>query len=293
VPDVASPGLSEVGRLRRVVLKHARDAFGGPEAIEAQWDELNFIAPPDFSGALAEYDALIAILAATGAQIDFLPAAEGAGLDSIYVRDASVVSPSGLILCRMGKSQREAEPDAQRVAFEKLGLPLRGAIEPPGLLEGGDVVWLDAETLIVGRGYRTNDEGIRQLRALVGERVDVVVVPLPHWRGAGDVFHLMSIVSPIDRDLAVVYSPLLPVPLREFLLDRGIGLVEVPDQEFDTMGANVLALAPRRCVMVRGNPVTRAALEQAGAEVQIYEGRDISLLGGGGPTCLTRPIERE
>jgi N-dimethylarginine dimethylaminohydrolase len=119
------------------------------------------------------------------------------------------------------------------------------------------------------------------------------VVPLPHWRGAGDVFHLMSIVSPVDRDLAVVYARLLPVPLRELLLERGMELIEVPDQEFDTMGANVLALAPRQCVMVYGNPVTRAALEKAGADVQIYEGRDISLMGGGGPTCLTRPIERD
>jgi N-dimethylarginine dimethylaminohydrolase len=265
----------------------------GPDAIEAQWESLNFIAPPGFSGALAEYDALIEIVASTGARMDFLPAAEGAGLDSIYVRDASVGSPSGLILCRMGKPQREAEPAAQKRAFEEWGLPLRGAIEPPGLLEGGDVVWLDAETLIVGRGYRTNDEGIRQLRRLVGERVHVIVVPLPHWRGAGDVFHLMSIVSPVDRDLAVVYARLLPVPLRELLLERGMELIEVPDQEFDTMGANVLALAPRQCVMVYGNPVTRAALEKAGADVQIYEGRDISLMGGGGPTCLTRPIERE
>jgi N-dimethylarginine dimethylaminohydrolase len=286
-------GFSEIGRLRRVVLKHARDAFLGPDAIEAQWEPLNFIAPPDYSGALAEYDALIEIVASTGARIDFLPAAAGAGLDSIYVRDASVVAPSGLILSRMGKPQREVEPAAQKRAFEAWSLPVGGAIEPPGLLEGGDVIWLDEETLIVGRGYRTNDEGIRQLRALVGDLVRVITVPLPHWRGAGDVFHLMSIVSPVDRDLAVVYSPLLPVPLREFLLERGLELIEVPDQEFDTMGANVLALAPRQCVMVHGNPVTRAALEKAGADVQIYEGRDISLMGGGGPTCLTRPIERE
>ena len=168
-----------------------------------------------------------------------------------------------------------------------------GTIQPPGRLEGGDVVWLDERTMAVGRGYRTNDAGIAQLRVLLGDSIDeLIVVALPHWQGPGDVFHLMSIVSPVDRDLAVVYSPLLPVPFRERLLARGIRLVEVPHEEFDTMGANVLAIAPRRCVMVAGNPATRGRLEQAGAQVSEYDGREISLKGGGGPTCLTRPVLR-
>ncbi len=293
MPDAAAGSLSEVGRLRRVVLKHVREAFGGPQAIAAEWQALNFTAPPDFSRALAEYDGFMECLASTGARIDLLPAAPGAGLDSVYVRDASVVSHSGLILCHMGKRQRAPEPAAQGQAFQEWSIRQHGRIEAPGKLEGGDVVWLDAKTLVVGRGYRTNPEGIRQLRALLDPSVEVIVVPLPHWRGAGDVFHLMSIISPVDQDVAVVYSPLLPVPFRELLLERGVHLVEVPDEEFDTMGANVLALSPRRALMVDGNPRTRARLEQAGAEVLVYQGQEISVKGGGGPTCLTRPIERE
>jgi N-dimethylarginine dimethylaminohydrolase len=171
-------------------------------------------------------------------------------------------------------------------------MAVAGAIEPPGQLEGGDVVWLDARTVVVGRGYRTNDEGIRQYRAILGAGIELIVVPLPHWRGPGDVFHLMSIISPIDRDLAVVYSPLMPVPFRESLLARGLSLVEVPDEEFDSMGANVLAIAPRTCVMVDGNPITRVRLEASGARVHVYDGAEISLKGGGGPTCLTRPLAR-
>ena len=147
-------------------------------------------------------------------------------------------------------------------------------------------------TLVVGRGYRTNAEGIRQLGAFPGPHVETIEVPLPHWRGEADVMHLMSLISPVDRDLAVVYSPLLPVPFRQWLLARGMRLVEVPDEEFDTMGCNVLALAPRRCLMLAGNPRTRAALERAGAEVVEYEGAEISVKGAGGPTCLTRPITR-
>ena len=163
-----------------------------------------------------------------------------------------------------------------------------------GLLEGGDVAWLDGRTIAVGRGYRTNDAGIAQLRALLGDRVDeFITVALPHWRGAGDVFHLMSIISPVDRDLAVVYSPLMPVPFRERLLAEGKTLIEVPDEEFARMGANILAIAPRRCVLLDGNPITRAKLEAAGAEVLTYEGSEISVKGGGGPTCLTRPLVRQ
>ena len=214
-------------------------------------------------------------------------------MDSVYVRDASVITDRGAVLCRMGKPQREGEPSAQEAAFRALGIPVLGAIQPPGRLEGGDVVWLDQRTVAVGRGYRTNAEGIQQLHDLLGDAVDeVIAVALPHWRGPADVFHLMSIISPVDTDLAVVYSPLMSVPFRERLLERGTTLVEVPDDEFDSMGANVLAIAPRKCVMVAGNPKTRAALERAGAEVFEYEGSEISLKGGGGPTCLTRPLAR-
>ncbi len=284
---------SEIGRITAVALKHARDAFEGPARIGNEWRALNFTAPPELALAIDQYDRFLALLRSTGTVVHLLPQADGVGLDSIYVRDATVVSDRGLILCNMGKPQRANEPAAQAAALRALGYRVLGAIEPPGLLEGGDVVWLDERVMAVGRGYRTNDAGIAQLRTLLADAIDqLLVVPLSHWRGAGDVFHLMSIVSPVDRDLAVVYSPLMPVPFRECLLDRGIALVEVPDEEFDSMGANVLALAPRRCLMLSGNPVTRARLEKAGAEVLEYEGTEISLKGGGGPTCLTRVLAR-
>ena len=290
--EVAS--LSEVGRLVSVVMKHARDAFPDEQTIAAQWKSLNFTAPPDRAAAIDEYERFLDILRAGGTDVHLLPHDGVTTLDSLYARDASIVGPHGIILCRMGKPARETEPDAQRRAFESFGpgFAICGRIEPPGLLEGGDVVWLDARTLLVGRGYRTNAEGIRQLRALVGESVDVIDIPLLHWRGESDVMHLMSLISPIDRDLAVVYSRLLPVPFRKLLLGRGYRLVEVPDEEFDSMGGNVLALGPGRCVMLAGNPRTREALERAKVEVIEYAGNEISVKGSGGPTCLTRPIVR-
>lgn len=284
---------SEVGAISRMLLKHPRAAFGDTASIERQWRALNFTAPPDLARATAEYDRFVALLNQNGVGMEFLSDTETSGLDSIYVRDASVVCDRGAIVCRMGKPARETEPAAQEAALRAIGYPIAGRIEAPGRLEGGDVLWLDRRTIAVGRGYRTNDEGILQLRRLLGDAIDeLITVPLPHWRGPADVFHLMSIISPVDDDLAVVYSPLMPVAFREFLIARGTTLVDVPDEEFDTMGANVLALAPRTCVMLNQNPLTRERLEKHGATVIAYEGSDISLKGGGGPTCLTRPLKR-
>jgi N-dimethylarginine dimethylaminohydrolase len=284
---------SDVGRIKRLLLKHVKDAFVSEEAIDRQWRALGYGGRPDLTGAVAEYDRLVALLESFGIELHFLPE-DACGLDSLYVRDASIVCDRGVILCNMGKDGRRDEPAAQEGAFRKLGIPVHGAITGEGRLEGGDVVWLDERTLVVGRGYRTNDEGIRQLRVLLDGCIDeLIVVALPHWRGPADVFHLMSILSPIDRDLALVYSPLMPVPFREALLTRGIELVEVPEREFETMGCNVLAVAPRTCVMLAGNPQTRSRLVAAGADVHTFEGKEICAKGAGGPTCLTRPILRE
>ena len=286
---------SETAPLLRVALKHPREAFIDGPTIAAQWRSLGFTAPPDLARAIEEFEAFADLLRVSGAEVQWLPRDDRATLDSMYVRDATIVCDRGVVICRMGKPARAAEPAAQEAAFAAMpgALPFLGRIEAPGTVEGGDVFWLDSRTLAVGRGYRTNDEGIRQLRALLGDAIDeLVVVPLPHWRGAGDVMHLMSLVSPVDRDLAVVYSPLLPVPFRELLLQRGFSLVEVPDEEFDSMGTNVLAVAPRVCVTLVGNPRTRQQLENAGARVLEYRGDEISVKGAGGPTCLTRPLLR-
>ena len=283
---------SDSGRLARVLMKHARDAFVGREAIGAQWRELRYLGPPDYEEACRESDALAELLDGLGVEVLWASAGD-TGLDSIYVRDASVLADRGAIRCSMGKEARRSEPEALGAEYKGLGVPVLGAIGGAGRLEGGDVTWIGPRALAVGRGYRTNDEGIRQLAELLADAVEeIVTVPLPHWRGPSDVFHLMSVISPLAPDLALVYSPLLPVPFRESLLDRGIDLVEVPDEEFDSMGCNVLALGPRRCLMLSGHPVTRERMERHGVEVVEFSGKEICLKGGGGPTCLTRPLVR-
>jgi N-dimethylarginine dimethylaminohydrolase len=285
---------SEVGKIRTVLLKHARDAFRSREEIERHWKGLGYTGPPAFSRAVAEYDRFAELLEGAGAEIRWLPPEDRTGLDSIYVRDASIAAAPGMILCRMGKPARAAEPEAQAAELRAAGVPILGSIAAPGTLEGGDAAWLDGRTLAVGRGYRTNDSGIEQLRRLLADAVDeIVVVPLPHWRGPGDVFHLMSIFSPLDSGLALVYSPLMPVPFREALLARDWRLVEVPEKEFGTMGTNVLAVGPGRGLALAGNPETRRRLERAGVEVREFAGEEICRKGAGGPTCLTRPLLRE
>lgn len=286
-------GQNETGPLQHVLLKSPREATRPDPDSASQWRELGYRRKPDPVTAEAEHEALGRLIRSFGAKVDFLPRSPYTSLDSIYVRDASILTNDGMILCNMGKAARRGEPAAQAETFGSLGIPILGSVDGEGRIEGGDFVWLDEKTAAVGRGYRTNEEGIRQLRVLLANRAEeVVVVPLPHWRGPSDVFHLMSIISPIDRDMALVYSPLLPVPFREFLLNRGITLLEVPEEEFGTMAGNVLALAPKVCLMLEGNPKTRVRLEDAGVEVHTYRGAEISHPGEGGPTCLTRPLRR-
>ena len=284
---------SDIGKIKTLFIKNVQQAFINDEHIKAHWEKLNYLGKPDMQLALAEYKNFESILKGYGVEIFYLPEDDAVNMDSIYCRDASIATNNGMIICNMGKAARMNEPAAEKKAFDVNGIPVLGTITSPGTIEGGDVAWLDEKTIAVGHTYRTNKEGIRQLTALLQPiGIEVITVPLPHYKGVSDVFHLMSILSPVDVDLAVVYSALMPIVFRNLLLERGYKLIEVPDEEFETMGCNVLALEPRVCMMVNGNPKTQAALEKAGCKVIVYNGENISIKGGGGPTCLTRPIER-
>jgi N-dimethylarginine dimethylaminohydrolase len=284
---------SEYGTIKSVFIKKATDAFVDQATVAKQWQALNFLSEPDFSIAQKESKVFEDTLRSCGAELKFFPRDNSVTMDSIYCRDASIATDRGMILCTMGKTARLPEPAAAMKVYHELNIPILAEIKIPGTVEGGDVAWLDTKTLAVGRTYRTNAEGIRQLRSLLEpDGITVMEVQLPHYKGVSDVFHLMSIFSPVDKDLAVVYSPLMPIVFREELFRRGYQFVEVPDEEFDTMGCNVLAMAPRTCLMVKGNNVTKERLLETGATVTEYEGQEISYKGGGGPTCLTRPLWR-
>jgi dimethylargininase len=274
--------------LRRVLVKCPDEAFAVDDP--ARW---NYTGRPDLNEARREHDALVEILAAAGAEVIEHPEPQPGRADAIFVFDPVLVTDRGAVILRMGKELRRGEEAAMARRLQEIGVPILATLEGEATSEGGDLLWLDPRTLAVGQGFRTNAEGLRQLREiLAGLGVEVLPVELPYFTGPEACLHLLSLISLVDRDLAVLYPPLLPVPFWRTLRDRGFRLVEVPAEEFPTMAPNVLALAPGKCLMLEGNPVTRRRLEQAGCEVLTYRGQEISLKAEGGPTCLTRPIWR-
>ena len=282
-----------VSPLRTVVVKRPEEAFGSTEAIRREWAGLGYTRPPDFARACRDHARLVSILESAGVEVLRMPTDANTTLDSLYVHDPVLMTDLGAVILQTGKNARRREGPALARSLDARGIPILGNVGGDGTAEAGDMVWLDERTLLVGRGFRTNAEGIRQLQALLGPlQVDVIHLHLPYAEGPEEVLHLMSFLSLIDRDLAVVYRRLLPVPLFEILTERGVRLVDVPEEEYATLGANVLALAPRKVIVVRGNAVTRSRLERAGCEVSDIDGGEICLPGAGGPTCLTRPLWR-
>jgi N-dimethylarginine dimethylaminohydrolase len=257
------------------------------------WESYGWRSEPDAARAADEHAAFQAEIERTGAEVVIGSSPVGGDPDAIYTYDPVLMTDAGAIVLRPGKEGRRREPDTVAQDLAADGIRIAGRIEPPATAEGGDLFWLDRSTLLAGRGYRTNDGGVEQLRSLLGPAVDVVVFDLPHFRGADECLHLMSFVSPLDTDLAVGYLPMMPVRLLEILRGRGVRVVEVPDTEFGSMGPNVLALGPRIALALEGNPETRRRMEAAGVDVRTYVGAEISRKGDGGPTCLTRPLERD
>ncbi|MFT7686501.1 MAG: N-dimethylarginine dimethylaminohydrolase [Candidatus Azotimanducaceae bacterium] len=281
---------NEYGPIKKLAIRSAAEAFYSHSRLEDQWQPLRFHAKPDYEIALEEYDHLIEIFNSENIHLEYLKGDENLTLDSIYTRDALLVSPAGLILCHMGRKGRRHEPLANSNALADEAIC--GEILAPGTLEGGDFIWIDEKHAAVGLGPRTNQAGIDQLKILLGDNVDLHSVPLPEPDHPDDVFHLMSMISPLDHNLALIYRPLMPSSFLHWLEERGIDFVDVHESEFLDMACNVLAIGPRNIIMLDGLPKTRARLEKAGCKITSYKGNEISRKGEGGPTCLTRPLYR-
>ena len=281
-------GQSMVAPLKRVLVRKP-----APPVAEERFAEFGYPRTVDHDRTEQEHDAFRALLAESGAEVVVAGPDESGLLDAIFAYHPSLMTDAGAVLLRPGKELRLCEVELAERSYAELGIPVIGRIEAPGTVEGGDTLWLDERSLAVGRGYRTNDEGIRQLRELLAPHgVEIVTVDLPHWRGPNECLHLMSFISPVADRRAVVYMPLMSVPFVQELRRRGWSFIEVPDEEFETHGCNVLALAPMRVLICDGSPVTRARLKTAGCDVLVYTRDELSHNRAGGPTCLTRPILR-
>lgn len=280
-----------VAPLRRVAMRRPGRATW--EADPALW---HYAGPLDAGRLMRQYEAFVECVADSGARIEWIPHADDGLADSHFVFDPSFMTPAGAILLRPGKALRRPEVPLHDALYGRLGVPVVGAMEPPGIVEGGDLLWVDEATLVVGRTFRTNQAGVDQLRALLAPLgVELHAFDLPVWKGSAACLHLLSVISPLDRDLALVHPRLLPVALYRFLRERGIRCLEVDEEEFSAsagMNLNVLATAPRSCIAVAGFPETVRRMRDAGCEVRCFDADALCIPCEGGPTCMTLPVER-
>jgi N-dimethylarginine dimethylaminohydrolase len=279
-----------VGRLRRVLMRRPGEAMAAADPLAWHYTEAI-----DAEEARRAHDAFADALRAWDVEVLYHEEPLPEHSDSVFVFDPALVTDHGTLVLRMGKEKRRGEEEPLARALQDCGVPVYGRLEGEARAEGGDTLWLDHDTLAVGRGFRTNAEGVRQLRALL-EPLGVTIVDfdLPFYSGPDACLHLLSLLSPVDVDLAVAYPPLMPTALWTELRRRGVRLLEVPEEEFAlTQGTNVLTVGPRKVVMLDGNTVTRQLLEMADCEVLTIPGAPLSFKAEGGPTCLTRPVWRD
>ena len=283
---------NEYSLLTQVAIRSPLNSFLTDEKLSNEWQDLRFHAKPELKESINEFIEFRKLLLNNEIKIIDLPQAKGLTIDSIYTRDSILISPKGLILCNMGRASRTPEARDNYEHLKLQGYQIAGEILAPGTLEGGDFIWLSDTKAAVGLGPRTNQNGIDQLRKILGNSVDLHVVPLPEPTHPDDVLHLMSIISPLDKDLALIYRPLMPVSFIQWLEQLGIKFIEVDEAEYLLMGCNVLATSPRSVIMLENLPGVQRNLQNAGCDVQTYKGIEISRKGEGGPTCLTRPLKR-
>jgi N-dimethylarginine dimethylaminohydrolase len=286
-------GHSMVGVLRRVLVCAPGNAGWDDPERRSLWKELGFLHEPDFRVAQSQHDILCRELQAAGAEVVQLPASSSLTLDAVYAHDASLPTDYGLALMHPGKANRRAESQAHAEFCQTLGIPALGGVKAPGLSEAGDMVWLDAQTLLVGNGYRTNSFGIVQMREMLSPKgVDVISAPLPYGPGPSACLHLMSLMSVLDEETILVDLPWLSVETVDLLRARGCRFVEIDTSERDTLACNVLSLGGKRLLALEENRKTNRRLRDAGFDVRIFPGSELCINGSGGPTCLTRPLLR-
>ena len=258
----------------------------GNFVADAQWRE------PDRDALVREHSEFVDLLSSLGCTVHTAQAVDGL-VDAVYMHDPMIMTPHGAILLQMGKRVRQPEPAQIRQDLERIGVPILGELTGSAIADGGDKVWLDAKTLLIGHGYRTNGEGIAQIRKMLAPYgVEVHAFDLPHFQGPSAVLHLMSVLSPISHDKAVVYEPLAPIRLLEFLKSRKISWLTVNDTEVHTQGANILTVEPNVVVLAAGNPEIEGKLRKSGVTVHVFNGANVAVKGDGGPTCLTAPLLR-
>jgi N-dimethylarginine dimethylaminohydrolase len=282
-----------VSALKRVLVCPPRSAGWADGARAGAWQELGFLHPPDFRTAELQHRQMAGRLEDAGCQVLWLEERPGLSMDAVYVHDASLVTDLGAICLRMGKPSRDGEPAIHASCYAAADIPVLGEIRPPGTVEAGDVLWLRERVLLVGRGYRTNAEGINQLTSLLAPYgIEVIAAPLPHGAGPRTCLHLMSLISLLDDRRALADPSWLAVETIELLRGLDYRLIEIDQRERDTLACNVLSLGRGRLLALEENHRTNSILRREDFDVITFAGSELGINGGGGPTCLTRPVLR-
>ncbi len=282
-------GHSMVAPLKKVLVKRPDESFSVKNC-----EKWHYSATPNLISSQKEHDAFVDVLKKEGIEIIYHSVELPNHADAIFVHDPVLITNKGAIILRMGKALRRGEEQAIEKVLNANGIPTLYRLYGSATAEGGDILWVDETTLAIGRGFRTNDEGIRQLKeAVTPLGISVVVVELPYDQGEQACLHLQSLISLVDYKTALVYKKHIPVSFVQYLEKNGFFLIDVPEEEYSTMGPNVLAIAPKVCFTIEGNIETKKRLEQSGCKVYTYCGNEISLKAEGGATCLTRPLLRQ
>jgi N-dimethylarginine dimethylaminohydrolase len=286
-------GHSMVGALERVAVCSPRAAGWNQPERASHWQKLGFQHSPDFAAAQAQHEALCGELESAGAEVIEIPPSAGLTLDAVYAHDASFLTDFGAVVLRPGKANRITEASHHAGFYLRLNIPVLYKMPSQGTAEAGDILWLDSRTLLIGRGYRTSKFGILCMHALLHrEGVEVLSAPLPYGSGPSACMHLMSLISLLDDHTALVDLPFLAVDTVELLKARGFDFIEIDPSERDRLACNVLALGNNRLLAIEENRKTNERLRHAGFEVRTFPGSELCINGGGGPTCLTRPLLR-
>lgn len=282
-----------VGDLKRVMVCDPLAAGWNLPQRAAGWKELAYLRAPDFELAQSQHEELQSALRSAGAEVVKLPAGDGLTLDAVYAHDVSLMTDHGAIVLRMGKAARQGEPAQQKKFYGQLGIPVLGEIQAPGTAEAGDIVWLDAKTLLIGESDRTNENGIEQIRAMLASHgVEVIAAKLPEGDTGFSCLHLMSLISLLNERAMLADLDLLPSETASLVRSRGFEFITIDSTERATLACNVLSLGKNRLLAIDENPRTNTRLRAAGFDVRSFSGSELCINGGGGPTCLTRPILR-
>jgi len=259
-------------------------------SASTDWNAVNMLAPLDIARAQEQHDGLAAAYRALDVRVEYTQPPATPTPNQMFMADLFAMTPEGAILARPASAVRAGEERLAALRLVELGVPIIRSVSGSATFEGADLLWLNPQTVLLGRGLRTNDAGAAQVSAVLHEMgVSTIQIDLPYG-----TMHLMGMLRIVDRDLAIAWPTRLAHRGVEALRGRGYEVAWLPDEREarDEFALNFVTLGPREVLMAAGNPATQAFLEQHGIICHTVE---IGELGkaAGAIGCLTGVLWRD